>query len=199
MRESIATRFTPQKKIIGVNNRLGNDGIKNQQGTTRVIYDSLPIDGRVEYNFFEGANNRDFPLTNLGSGGNRLEVGESMIIERCYLVVRQITDTAAGPSVDSISPMFPVSTNLASGDLSIIVANQQILKPISALSFLPEFNKDADNGVNNNFEFDTQLSIPPLTEFIMKYRTGTQAAIANTFLTLVIEGTGSILNVRTVL
>ena len=45
MKGRIIQQTTPQDKIVGVNNKFGNTNIKNQQGTTRVIYDSLPLDG----------------------------------------------------------------------------------------------------------------------------------------------------------
>ena len=47
---------TPQQKMVAVNNRFGNTNIAQQQGTTRVIYDSLPLDGRTNFRFFENAN-----------------------------------------------------------------------------------------------------------------------------------------------
>jgi hypothetical protein len=86
MKGIIQSRVTPQQKMVAVNNKFGNSNIKNQQGTTRVIYDSLPLDGRTTFRFFENANNRTFPLTNIGSEGNRLEVGSTFTIEKAYLI-----------------------------------------------------------------------------------------------------------------
>jgi hypothetical protein len=53
MQGRIINNITPQQKIVGVNNKFGNTNIKNQQGTTRVLYDSLPLDGRTNFRFFE--------------------------------------------------------------------------------------------------------------------------------------------------
>jgi hypothetical protein len=53
MKGQIIQQITPQNKIVGVNNKFGNTNIKNQQGTTRVIFDSLPLDGSTELRFFE--------------------------------------------------------------------------------------------------------------------------------------------------
>ena len=75
MREVISSGFTPQRKIIGVNKNYGNSGIKRQQGSTVILYDTLDITIDSTYRFFEGANNRDFPLTNVGASGNKLPVG----------------------------------------------------------------------------------------------------------------------------
>ena len=46
---------SPQTKAIGINDKFGNTGIKKQQGSTIVKYDTLPLDGRTEYRFFEGS------------------------------------------------------------------------------------------------------------------------------------------------
>jgi hypothetical protein len=38
---------TPQMKNIAVNDRFGNSGIKKQQGSTVIKYDTLPLARRV--------------------------------------------------------------------------------------------------------------------------------------------------------
>ena len=52
MKEYTAGRITPQMKNIAVNSKFGNTGIKAQQGSTVIKYDSLPFDGRTEFRFF---------------------------------------------------------------------------------------------------------------------------------------------------
>ena len=76
------SNLTPQQKAVAVNNRFGNTNIRGQQGTTRVIYDSLPLDGATELRFFENASSRQYPLTNITSEGNRLTVGETFVIQK---------------------------------------------------------------------------------------------------------------------
>ena len=71
MKGQVISNFTPQNKIVGVNNKFGNTNIKNQQGTTRVLFDTLPLDGSTELRFFENAASRQYPFTNIGSEGNR--------------------------------------------------------------------------------------------------------------------------------
>ena len=46
MKEVIAGRFSPQRKAIGVNDKFGNKGIKKQQGSTVIKYDTLEITGQ---------------------------------------------------------------------------------------------------------------------------------------------------------
>jgi len=186
---------SPQGKLINTNQRLGNMGIKRQQGTTRIIYDSLPIDGRTEFRFFEGSNNRDFPLTNTGANGNQLGVGETLAIERYY--VAGVTT----PVITGIPDINPIASGgafsgITAGELQIEIANQVVMKPIPLNSMLPQFNKNAYHDRYNNFEFDTQLVIPPLLEFIFPIRVPIQAAITDTDLRLVVEGVGAIIAPR---
>jgi hypothetical protein len=67
--------------MVGVNNKFGNTGIKSQQGTSRLIYDTLPVGTNTTFRFFEDSASRNFPFTNTGSDGNKLGVGDTMVIE----------------------------------------------------------------------------------------------------------------------
>ena len=194
MKQENLSIVTPQRKIISVTDRLGNQSIRNQQGTTRVIYDTLPMDGRTQFRFFEESNNRNFPLTNMGSDGNKLPVGNALAIERMYFSVVTIV---AG-NVTNVSPLFNAAhPNFEVGELNILIANSQVLKQMAVLSQKPTFNKNAGHNEYNNFEFDTQLVINPLLEFVFDLRVNTNAAIANTFLRLSVEGVGAIIAPRT--
>lgn len=203
MQENIITRMTPQKKIIGVNNKFGNTGIKKQQGTTRAIYDSLPIDGRTEYRFFEEANTRAFPFTNMSSDGNKLGVGSAMVVERAFfsVIVTDGLDPFGITQIYSIEEyaavLGPTAHAIQVGEFSIEIANSQVLKQLSVLSFDSLFNKSAEFNGNVNFEFDTQIVISPLLEFVMKLRAYNHASVENTFLRLTVEGTGAIISPRT--
>lgn len=185
---------TPQQKLIATANKFGNSGIKDQQGTTRVIYDSLPLDGRTEFRFFEESNNRNFPRTNMGAFGNKMGVGETMAIERAYFTV--MTFNGAGTQIIAVSTLSVAFPSIITGELNIISANSTTLKQLSTLSFEPSYNKSAMHSNAYNFEFDTDLTLQPLLEFIFQLRTGTYVAIANTELRLTLEGVGSIISPR---
>lgn len=193
MKQRSAKSVTPQAKIINTNDRFGNQGIKRQQGTTRIIYDSLPLDGADRFPFFEESNNRNFPFTNMGSRGGELGVGETLVFERTYLVVVE-DDGAAVPAI------FPVTIadfpGILTGEMNLAIANTQVLKPIPLLSFASEFNKSAYHQNYSSFEFDTQIILIPLVEFVSNIRVVRQPAIADTFLRLTFEGVGSILAPR---
>lgn len=195
-REMNINPFTPQRKAIGVNDKFGNAGIKMQQGSTVIKYDTLPVDGRTEFRFFEGSSQRNFPLSNTGSDGNKLGVGNTLVVERAYLsVVTTDPETGAFDTVENITLSSNVALLLA--EFGLAIANTEVIKNVPIMSWLPEFNGDAENQLNSNFEFDTQVVIPPLLEYVATVRVGQTYKAANTYLRLTIEGTGSIIAPRT--
>jgi len=203
MEEKIISRMTPQRKMIRVNNKFGNVGIKKQQGTTRAIYDSLPIDGSSEYRFFEEAATRGFPFTNMSSEGNRLGVGSALVVERIYFSI-MTTDAIVPFTIQSFATMEEFSNinpaignSIKAGELSIEIANSQVLKQLSILGFGANYNKSAFHNTQVNFEFDTQIVISPLLEFVLKLRTYTHQSLVDTYIRLTIEGTGAIISPRT--
>jgi hypothetical protein len=197
MKEIVSSRFTPQRKAIGVNDKFGNVGIKNQQGSTVIKYDTLPFDGRTEFRFFEGSSQRNFPFSNTGSDGNKLGVGNTLVVERAYLsVIILDPDTGAIDSVEALTLTSPdAAVTLA--EFGFMVANSEVIKTVPILSWFPEFNKVAENQLNNNFEFDTQVVIPPLLEYVATVRLAQAFSKANVSLRLTIEGTGAIIAPRT--
>jgi hypothetical protein len=195
MKEIISSRFTPQRKAIGVNDKFGNTGIKNQQGSTVIKYDTLPIDGRTEFRFFEGSAQRNFPFSNTGSDGNKLGVGNTLVVERAYLSIVTTSEAGVITNVDPISLTIDPSVTLA--EFGFMVANSEVIKTVPILSWLPQFNKVAENQLNTNFEFDTQVVLPPLLEYVATLRLAQAYTAANRFLRLTIEGTGAIIAPRT--
>jgi hypothetical protein len=197
MKEVITGRFTPQRKAIGVNDKFGNRGIKNQQGSTVIKYDTLPFDGRTEFRFFEGSAQRNFPFSNTGSDGNKLGVGNTMVVERAYLsLIVTDADTGAIDSVEALTLTNP-DPAVTLAEFGFMVANSEVIKTVPILSWFPEFNKVAENQLNTNFEFDTQVVIPPLLEFVATVRLAQAFTKANVSLRLTIEGTGAIIAPRT--
>jgi hypothetical protein len=181
---------TPQSKIINVGNNLGLGGLKNQQGTTVIKYDTLPLDGRTQYNFFQESNNRPFPLSNTGTDGGKLGVGESLTIQRISFAL-----------VDRSGVFTPLSgtvSGVIDGELTIVVANSNILLRLPILQFLPEYNKDAENNLNTSYELDTLLIIPPQLDFTFQLRV-TGRVDEGVSLRITVEGVGSIFSPRTTL
>ena len=52
------SKVNVQSKIVDVNDRLGNNFLKRMQGTTKMIYDTLEIDGSKEYVFHRLSNRK---------------------------------------------------------------------------------------------------------------------------------------------
>jgi len=197
MREITFGDITPQRKTMSVNAKFGNKGIKKQQGSTVIKYDTLPLDGRTEFRFFEGCQNRNFPFTNSQSEGNKLGVGNSMVVERAYITIT--TNSAVAPFNPTAVAVFDLTSNIAllTAEFGFTVANSTVIRNVPLLSWVPQFNKNAENQVNSNYEFDTQVVIPPLLEFIASIKTQTYVAVANTFVRLTLEGAGAIIAPKT--
>ena len=197
MREITSGNITPQMKQVFVNNKFGNSGIKKQQGSTVIKYDTLPLDGRTEFRFFEGCQSRVFPFTNSNSEGNKLGIGNSMTIERIYLSI--VTTDALAPNLPTAIASFDLTTNIAvlTSEFSFLLANATVIKNVPILSFVPNFNKVAENQLNSSFEFDTQIVVPPLLDFIASLRTQAYTALENTSIRLTLEGAGAIIAPKT--
>lgn len=197
MREITSGNITPQMKQVFVNNKFGNSGIKRQQGSTVIKYDTLPLDGRTEFRFFEGCQSRVFPFTNSNAEGNKLGVGNSMTIERMYLSI--VTTAGVAPFLPTAIATFDLATNIAvlTSEFSFLLANATVIKNVPVLSFVPNFNKIAENQLNSSFEFDTQIVVPPLLDFIASLRTQAYVAVPNTSIRLTLEGAGAIIAPKT--
>jgi len=187
---------TPQAKNINVNDKFGNKGIKQMKGSTIIKYDSLPLDGRSEYRFFEGSSARLFPFTNCSTDGNKLGVGNSLVVERVYLSIVTLKE---GGGVDTVAQLSLATTdsNILVSELSFSIANSDVIKQLPVLSFLPEFNKNSENELSTSFDFDTQVVIPPLLEYVATLRLPVGVTLADSFLRLTIEGSGAIIAPRT--
>ena len=191
------SQFTPQNKLVGVNNKFGNTNIKNQQGTTRVIFDSLPLDGSTELRFFENASARQYPFTNIGAEGNRLNVGESFVVQKVYFgIIGTDADTGL---FESFQPLgFGGPYPWMNGEFSFLIANSQVIKQLPfANCFNSTLNITATNSQDEAFNTFTDIVIPPLLEYVLTYRLNAYAAVANSRLVCFIEGTAGILAPQT--
>jgi hypothetical protein len=120
-----------------------------------------------------------------------------MVVERVYLSVVTF-DTVVRDSITKIEPVVlgTTSGNIIGSQFTFAIANTAVIKDIPILSWLPQFNKIAENAVNTNFEFDTQVVIPPLLEYIASLRLPVGVILANTSLRMTIEGAGAIISPR---
>lgn len=185
------------RRISAVGRETYNKNLGKQQGTTRVIYDTIPLTGSPnQFNFFENLANKGYPWTNLNR--NSFTDAEAMNVQRAYLTfietdndtdytilaattiqvygVFQRANTVATPSTKNQYAKF----GLAQG--SIFISGQQTLKNFSFLSADPRFNfqnqglatlSQVTNGSTITafgkevYDFASPAVIPPNREFIV--------------------------------
>lgn len=188
--------------MVAVNNKFGNTNIKGQQGTTRVLYDSLPLDLRTNFRFFENANNRQFPLTNIGSEGNRLEVGSTFTIQKIYFNL--VTYDAVNNTITATSPLTAGLSQfynaIATGELSFAIANSEVLKQVPVTFALgSQFNPSAVNTSDVALGLQTDLVIPPLLEYFANLRTTSydMTGITFTHIQIYLQGSAGIIAPQT--
>ena len=185
------------RRISMVGRETYNKNMGKQQGTTRTIYDTIPLTGSPnQFNFFENLANKGFPWTNLNR--NSFTDAEAMNIQRAYLTIIEtsnVTDyqllandtiatfgvfqagaTKATPSTKTQLAKFSLA------QASIFVSGQQILKNFSFLSADPRFNygnqglatlSQVTSGSTTTayglevYNFASPAVIPPNREFIV--------------------------------
>jgi hypothetical protein len=197
MRQIYASGSTPQEKLVGVNNKFGNTGIKNQQGTSRIIYDSLPSGTNTTFRFFEDSASRRFPFTNTGSDGNKLGVGDTMVIESViFTVFEQINATGEIVVLDNLSNI--TTQTIAMFDFEI--ANNKVIKKVTLSEANPAYSKSTAANFSN-LDLETQIVLPPLLPYILELKLPlalTAAAAGRTkYIQAQIIGTGGIIAPRT--
>ena len=196
MKGKIISQITPQNKMVAVNNKFGNTNIASQQGTTRVLFDSIQFLGQQEFRFFENAGSKQYPFTNIGAEGNRLNVGETFVIEKIYFAVFT-TDADTGAIIDFFSTLGGAPFTLK-GELNFQIANNQVIKQLPLDMFLdPGLNSTAVSNTDAAFDTFTDIVIPPLLEYILSVRLAYSVAEPDKYLVCFIEGSAGILAPQT--
>lgn len=172
MREIYKSGVTPQQKIVAVNQKFGNTGIQSQQGTTRILYDKI-LAGSTQtvFRFFEDSSSRTFPLTNTGSEGNKLGVGDTMVIAQLMFNLWTF-DTV----LNQFTKVSTLVNNTRGGDIAYVnveIANNQVIKKLTLSESSSAFNKDTTD-VNNTIDLETSIVIPPLLPFVVELNLPTQ-------------------------
>jgi len=195
MQEIYKRGLNPQQKLVAVNNKFGNTDIKFQQGTSRTLYDTLPYttDGQ-SFRFFEDSARRTFPFSNTGSDGNKLGVGETMVVSDIWFQL-----LTWDPATLRYTSNFIFSENALFGsNLQFEIGNQRVIKNYTLTAGQSAFNKSV--GSNNSvIGLDTDIVIPPLLSYLLELRLSQDSAApaANTYLRCTIHGAAGILAPRT--
>lgn len=199
MREIYKAGVTPQQKILSVNSKFGNTGIQSQQGTTRILYDTLlPTPGQRNFRFFEDSASRIFPLTNTGSEGNKLGVGDTMVIAQLLFSI-VVQNKPTGLWLDQENLL----NSLLTGELAYInvqIANNQVIKKLTLSEQSLNFNKDTST-INGTLDLETSIVIPPLLPFVVELQTASdipdRGPSNNVYVQCQIIGVGGIIAPRT--
>ena len=140
MKGQVITNYTPQNKMVDVNNRFGNTNIAMQQGTTRVLFDSLELSGATELRFFENVSSRNYPFTNIGSEGNRLTVGDTFVVQKIYFAVGSL-DADTGVLTNIVDFRSFGWEAFMKGEFSFQIANSQVIKQLPSEIFFSTLKK----------------------------------------------------------
>jgi hypothetical protein len=191
MREIYKSGVTPQQKLVAVNNKFGNSGIQSQQGTSRILYDTIQgATGKKTFRFFEDSASRNFPFTNTGSEGNKLGVGDTMVVAQIIISQWELdADTGVWTFVGNLA------TDAELGLVSVEIANNKVIKKVTLSEANPAYNKDT-NGIVNTLDLETQIVIPPLLNFVVEFEFYNEFE-STTYLQCQIIGTGGIIAPRT--
>jgi len=191
---------TPGAKLAMVNNKLGNPGLKKNQGSTFEVYDYVNVTAGIGTSqvvrFFSSVNTKTAPFTNLQQ--NQLQVGEALSIE--YIAfTRLVTDRLTGKLL-SMAPLLSLS-ELSLSQMSILLDNSRIIKVNSLMRSFEAFNTKGGTAKNFLFYPDTDLVIPPqisfTTELAIPTNTDTAGVDEVVYYGCHLFGTGSILNLKT--
>ena len=181
--------MNPIQKIVLTNMALGISDIKQNQATTREVWDTIDtVTSPGSLTWFQGCNARTLPATNLTR--NRLEVQGNVVVQKIIF--------GAFDPLES-SNAFPLFMT-AVGDTSLVnlkIGNSVVLKDIPLFMFrsVTKYTNTPNIG-STGFVFTplTSIVIPPQIEFELTITPANPnwAAAYETFpLTCSIQGIGT--------
>lgn len=158
------------RRISAVGRETYNKGLGKQQGTTRVIYDTIDMyagssAGITTFDFFNSLNNKAYPFTNINR--NSFTDAEAMTVQRAYLTylycdngsVSYSTTTQFSAvygideaisflqSIVGISKSYFTAGGKVAGlqvaEGSLLISGQEVLKKFNFLSAHAPFNHKA--------------------------------------------------------
>jgi hypothetical protein len=193
--------LTPNAKLAMVGNRLGNPGLKNNQGSTFEVYDYIDVTATIgakqTLRFFESVNTKTFPLTNLQQ--NQLQVGEALAIQ--YIAFTRIEEVIATGVISTQTALIRTISGLALSQFSILLDNSRIIKINSLTRANADLNPKGGTANNALWYPDTDLTIPPQISFTSELTIPANADTApvgsKVYYGVHLFGTGAILNLKT--
>ena len=180
--------MSAQDKMIHVANRLGLSSLKDMQGSTRMVYDSITT-AALTHTFFKGAAQRAFPLTNVGANGNQFQVDEALLVEKIGFFIPTAADGIAYNGLNGISVKF-----------DLVIGNKTVIKDATC-----EFGGEQafyNDGTVGSAVIDLEgvgILIPPQVEYyvVAKAFGTSDRAASSVRLGCYLFGTGALLNFNT--
>ena len=180
--------MSAQDKMLNVASRLGLTSLKDMQGTTRMVYDSITTAAN-NFTFFKGAAQRAFPLTNVGANGNQFQVNEALLVEKIGFFIPSAADGIAYGGLNNNSVKF-----------DLVIGNKTVIKDATVETGGEQafFN----DGTVGSCVIDLEgagILIPPQVEYyVIAKGFATAARTASTIrLGCYLFGTGALLNFNT--
>jgi len=187
---------TPSAKLALVNNKIGNPGLKKNQGTSLEVYDYIKVTpgSAAVLRFFTEVNTKTFPLTNIQQ--NQLTTGEALAIEYIALT-RMVIKAGVVTTFDALTAQVNA---LSVAQFSFLLDNSRILKNNSLARTFADLNTKGGTATNSLFYPDTDLTIPtqiPFTaELNIPANTDTAVEGEEVYYGCHLFGTGAILNLK---
>ena len=182
--------MSAQDKMLNVASRLGLTTLKDMQGTTRMVYDSITT-AALTHTFFKNASQRAFPLSNVGANGNQFQVNEALLVEKIGFFI-PTADTGIfynGLAAVGISVKF-----------DLVIGNKTVIK--DATCELAGEQAFFNDGTAASSVIDLEgvgILIPPQVEYyvIAKGFTAGSRVATSVRLGCYLFGTGALLNFNT--
>ena len=180
--------MSAQQKMLHVADRLGLTTLKDMQGTTRMVYDSVTT-ASTNFTFFKGAAQRAFPLTNVGANGNQFQVDEALLVEKIGFFIPAAAD---GISYGGL--------NFNSVKFDLVIGNKTVIKDATV-----EFGGEQafyNDGATASSVIDLEgvgILIPPQVEYYVVAKPFTSDSRVGVSIRLgcYLFGTGALLNFNT--
>jgi hypothetical protein len=180
--------MSAQQKMLHVADRLGLTTLKDMQGTTRMVYDSIGT-AATNFTFFKGASQRAFPLTNVGANGNQFQVDEALLVEKIGFFIPSAADGISYTGLNFNGVKF-----------DLVIGNKTVIKDATV-----EFGGEQafyNDGTAGSCVIDLEgvgILIPPQVEYYVVAKpfstvNRTQSTIR---LGCYLFGTGALLNFNT--
>lgn len=192
--------ITAQAKLAAVNNKLGNPGLKKNQGSSVEVWDYIKVTPGAAgvIRFFENVNAKTFPFTNIQQ--NQLQVGEALAVE--YIAFTRLTKAPLiGDKISSWTSLLAAAPTVTLSSMSFLLDNSRIIKNNSLTRSSKFLNTKGQTAENNLFYPDTDLTIPPQISFTVELNIPANADTVDEreecYYGVHLFGTGAILNLKT--